>query len=293
MEDKTNVAHEVKDGFKAFAAGTIAGFGAKIIEFPFDTVKVKLQTSKLYKGPLDCFRRTIRADGLAGLYRGLLTPLVGSMAENAISFTSYSRLQRLLQDDPRKPNLLPTLVSGMGAGFNVALLLTPVELIKCRLQVEDSRSRRYKGPLDCFRQTWRADGLRALYTGHTATMLREIPGGAAYFGMYEVFVKAFTPVGKTKDDVHPLLLACAGSCGGVAYWTIFFPADTVKSKMQTDSQSQGVVKKSSSFSSTFSSTFRKEGPKGLYAGLGVTLLRAVPSNFCIFFCYELTMRFLK
>lgn len=44
----------------------------KFIEFPFDTVKVRLQTQPLdhpiFKGPFDCFRQTIRNEGFLGLY---------------------------------------------------------------------------------------------------------------------------------------------------------------------------------------------------------------------------------
>jgi len=184
----------------------------------------------------------------------------------------------------------------MGAGFAISFLLTPVELVKCRLQVQASDKKMYKGPIDCAIKTYKyGGGLTSLFKGHTATMLREIPGGAAYFGMYESFVKILTPAGKTKDDVPPLYLAVSGSLGGISYWTIFFPADTIKSQMQTDPSpspssshlSSSTSPKGRSFGLIFRQIYDTQGVRGLYRGLGVTLLRAVPSNFCIFYCYVL------
>jgi hypothetical protein len=45
----------------------------KLIEYPFDTVKTRLQSQpsdhRLFKGPLDCFRQTLVHEGFFGLYR--------------------------------------------------------------------------------------------------------------------------------------------------------------------------------------------------------------------------------
>ena len=59
------------------------------------------------------------------------------------------------------------------------------ELVKCRVQVENSP---YKGVMDCLRQTYRSDGLKGFYRGQTATLLREVPGGACYFAGVRAFL---------------------------------------------------------------------------------------------------------
>jgi hypothetical protein len=52
----------------------------------FDTVKVRLQTSKEghFKGPLDCVLQTVRKEGVAGLYKGATPPLVGWMVMDSV-----------------------------------------------------------------------------------------------------------------------------------------------------------------------------------------------------------------
>jgi len=65
----------------------------KMIEMPFDTIKVRLQSQPsgrppLYTGPLDCFRQSWAKDGVRGLYRGVSAPLVGAAIETSSLFFS-------------------------------------------------------------------------------------------------------------------------------------------------------------------------------------------------------------
>ncbi len=159
---------------------------------------MKLQTMSSFSGPLDCMRTTIKTQGFRGLYQGLTAPLIAAMFENAISFTVYTRVQARVQSDLSTPSIVGSVISGGASGLGTATLLTPVELVKCRLQVQERGSQVYTGPLDCLKKTLKTEGVRALYTGHSATLVREIPGGMAYFGAYETFCKLFTPVGKKK-----------------------------------------------------------------------------------------------
>ncbi|KAI5309694.1 Amino-acid transporter arg-13, partial [Ascosphaera atra] len=66
----------------------------KVIEYPFDTVKVRLQSQPdtgppMYKGPLDCFKQSLRAGGLYSLYRGIGAPMFGAAVETSSLFFSY------------------------------------------------------------------------------------------------------------------------------------------------------------------------------------------------------------
>ncbi|ORZ30836.1 mitochondrial carrier domain-containing protein [Catenaria anguillulae PL171] len=131
------------------AFGSFAGVCGKIVEFPADTVKVKLQSqpidgsAKLYNGPVDCFRQTVAREGFRGLYRGLSSPLVGAVLENATLFVSYNHIQKMIRasrvDSTEDGELtLPELfTAGALAGTVASFLLTPIELVKCKLQVQD------------------------------------------------------------------------------------------------------------------------------------------------------------
>jgi hypothetical protein len=42
-----------------------------------------------------------------------------------------------------------------------------------------------------------------------------------------------TPRGGSRDDMSPVATVCAGAAAGMLYWGVPFPADSVKSKIQT------------------------------------------------------------
>jgi solute carrier family 25 carnitine/acylcarnitine transporter 20/29 len=74
----------------------------------------------------------------------------------------------------------------MFAGGVNSFVVGPIELVKCRLQLqfEDSAKSKYKGPLDCVRKIIADEGFTSLYQGMVATLLREIACYAAQFGGY-------------------------------------------------------------------------------------------------------------
>ena len=95
-------ANQGLEALKDITYGSIAGIVGKFVEYPFDTVKVRLQSQPdhlplRYTGPLDCFKQSIAEDGLRSLYRGISAPLVGAAAENASLFLAYRVAQDLLK----------------------------------------------------------------------------------------------------------------------------------------------------------------------------------------------------
>lgn len=63
----------------------ISGMTGKLVEYPFDTLKVRLQTGP-YAGATDCITTISKEEGLLAFYRGLATPLVGAGIEVATLF---------------------------------------------------------------------------------------------------------------------------------------------------------------------------------------------------------------
>jgi ornithine carrier protein len=84
-----------EEALKDIICGSAAGVVGKYIEYPFDTVKVRLQSQPdqvplRYTGPLDCFKKSLQQDGFTGIYRGISAPLVGAAVETSALFFSVS-----------------------------------------------------------------------------------------------------------------------------------------------------------------------------------------------------------
>lgn len=316
-----------KEAVKDVFCGSIAGIAGKIVEYPFDTVKVRLQSQPdrppyHYAGPIDCFRKSLRTEGVRGLYRGISAPLVGAAIETSSLFFSYRIAQNLLkatfpQPDHHAPLSLNALIACGGAsGAFTSLLLTPIELIKCQMQVPLSSSfgqHKTPGPLSIITSILRNHGLLGMWHGQLGTLIRETGGSAAWFGVYEGVSSVFRTRNQrlrtlpATDDPQPRSLPVwqqmvAGACAGVSYILGFFPADTIKSRMQTETTvalSSGTITtgaaaavgnygagRRTTFWASGVSLWRQQGIRGLYRGCGITVARAAPSSAFIFAIYE-------
>ncbi|KAL3456673.1 mitochondrial carrier domain-containing protein [Aspergillus heterothallicus] len=288
------------EAFKDIAFGSFAGMIGKIIEYPFDTVKVRLQSQPdhlplRYNGPLDCFHQSFQAEGLRGLYRGISAPMAGAAVENSCLFFSYRVIQDLLRatvyssTEPLPFSAL--LLSGAASGSVTSLALTPIELIKCKMQVP-SASGREAGPLKLIVSVFRQDGVLGFWRGQMGTLIRETGGGAAWFGAYEGVTAVFRqrqhiPSSISSVEQDPTRLPVyqqmiAGAAAGISYNFIFYPADTIKSRLQTEEITASSSSKRQSFLGVGKSLWQQQGLRGLYRGCGITCARSAPSSAFIF-----------
>ena len=65
----------IRRTIKNIVSGTFSGIAVCLVGHPFDTLKVRLQTQPVdrpvYKGLLDCFVKTMKWEGIGGLYKGV------------------------------------------------------------------------------------------------------------------------------------------------------------------------------------------------------------------------------
>jgi mitochondrial ornithine carrier protein len=134
-------------------------------------------------------------------------------------------------------------------------------------------------------------GIAGFWHGQLGTLIREMGGSAAWFGSYEgaklLFLRA-TPRAKSVDDLPVWQRLVAGAVAGMSYNLIFYPADTIKSRMQTQdvrAVAKGGVE--SSFWAVGKALWASQGVRGLYRGCGITVGRAAPSSAVIFTVYEM------
>ena len=143
------------------------------------------------------------------------------------------------------------------------------------------------GPLALITDTIRNQGLRGLWLGQTGTLFRETGGSAAWFGAYELSTRSWISHYNytSKADLSALQLMSSGALAGISYNVILFPADSIKSNMQTWAElNPGAAR--SSFIQTGKNIFRTRGLRGLYAGCGLTCLRSGPSSAMIFLIFQ-------
>jgi len=96
---------EPEDHFDKMLRITIAGGFAGSISwasiYPFDVLKTRLQTqpdvpSPRYNGIVDCFRKSVKAEGPRFLFKGLTTTIVRAFPVNSVTFLVYEYTLSLL-----------------------------------------------------------------------------------------------------------------------------------------------------------------------------------------------------
>ena len=159
---------------------------------------------------------------------------------------------------------------------------------------------RVPGALALALDTVRSSGLRGLWLGQTGTLLRETFGSGAWFTTFELVSRWFRrrrpganddlPT-QARNDLPTWQLLVSGAAAGMAYNVILFPADSIKSAIQTHAELNPGARRLT-FAETGRRIYVARGLKGLYAGCGVTILRSMPSSAMIFGIYsELEKRF--
>jgi ornithine carrier protein len=265
---------------------------------------------------LDCFKQSLRSDGFLGLYRGVSAPLVGAALETSSLFF-WERVGReslfkagLYQRDKNLP-LSALWLTGAISGAFTSVLLTPVELVKCKIQAPTTSSAdgvvKAHSPLSVIKDVFRHQGIRGFWHGQLGTLIRETGGSAAWFGTKETATLAFrhlnarsspteTSSATSLENSKPAVLAStlvplplwqqalAGASAGMSYNFLFFPADTIKSRMQTSSIHSSSPK--ARFWAEGISVYKQYGVRGLYRGCGITVIRSAPSSAFIFVVFD-------
>ncbi|XP_076295449.1 mitochondrial basic amino acids transporter isoform X2 [Lasioglossum baleicum] len=122
-----------------FIAGCLGGSAGIVVGYPLDTVKVHMQTQDYrnpkYKGSWHCFRTIIAKESVAGLYRGMTSPMTGVAMVNAITFGVYGLTQKHMTNSD---SLASHFIAGTIAGIAQSPICSPIELAKTRIQLQTS-----------------------------------------------------------------------------------------------------------------------------------------------------------
>lgn len=274
------------DPGKEITYGAVAGCLGKLIEFPFDTVKVRLQTTHLVSA-LAVMKHILREESVLSFYKGFNAPLCGACLESAVMFSSFQYAQQAVRTfTPLEADFVASVcLSGAFSGLAVSFVLTPVELVKCNLQVAnlvETNTKPHATYSSVIRQVIKTNGITGMWYGLSSTLLREMAGTALWFASYEEAFKLYNRWNSGHENFN---LLASGATAGFMFNLSVYPVDTIKSNVQTSHAMKLTTR--SDFGSIFRMLVSKPGGfRNLYRGLGVTLVRSIPANAVIFYTYE-------
>ncbi|KDQ20679.1 hypothetical protein BOTBODRAFT_61779 [Botryobasidium botryosum FD-172 SS1] len=175
-------------------AGLAAGCTSAFVSHPFELLKVKLQLQmqrsskdRQFKGPIDCARQVVRAQGPLGLWRGLASGILfrtnffwmfGSVE---VLMRTFSKLNGTRYE---MGTGMSTFFAGGLASFTFWFFAMPFDNVKNRILMAPLDAPK-RSPLEISRTIYRTVGLRGFYSGMVPVLLRAFPVNSCALFVYE------------------------------------------------------------------------------------------------------------
>ncbi|CAO3681047.1 unnamed protein product [Umbelopsis vinacea] len=296
LEDVSAKKHgfgwDVIESAYAFTLGAIAGAVGATAVYPIDLVKTRMQNQRskvvgelLYKNSIDCFKKVVRNEGFAGLYRGLGPQLVGVAPEKAIKLTVNDLIRGKLKNKTTgEIQFWQEMVAGGTAGASQVVFTNPLEIVKIRLQIQGEQAKNLDVPKRSAIWIVKHLGVVGLYKGASACLLRDVPFSAIYFPAYAHLKKDVFHEGPDhKLTISELLMAGAIAGMPAAYFTT--PADVIKTRLQVEARKgqtsyNGIVDAAKKI-------YAEEGFKAFFKGGPARIFRSSPQFGVTLTVYEL------
>ena len=159
--------------------GTAGGIGASFFCHPLDVVRVQMQVSQ-YSGTMDAIGSIAQRGGVVGLYAGISAAWLRQFTYGAGRLGIYSYLldrDKMSRPEGELPSFGAKVLMGTVAGAMGAAIGSPAELALVRMGADSSIAdpalrRGYTSSIDCVIRVAREEGVTALWTGVTPTIVR-------------------------------------------------------------------------------------------------------------------------
>lgn len=270
--------------------GGIAGIIGVSVVFPLDLVKTRLQNQivgpngeRMYKSMFDCFRKTYRAEGYFGMYKGSAVNIILITPEKAIKLTANDTFRHYLSTGPgQKLPLEREMLAGGLAGACQIIVTTPMELLKIQMQdagrvamaaKEAGQTIPKVSALSLTTDLLKKRGILGLYQGTGATALRDVTFSVIYFPLFA----RLNDLGPKREDGTSVFWwsFLAGCTAGSSAALFVNPFDVIKTRLQVIKKAPGEPTYNGVLD-CIGQTLKKEGPLAFFKGGACRMIVIAP-----------------
>ncbi|KAI6245582.1 ADP,ATP carrier protein [Erysiphe necator] len=198
-----------RDGYAKWMAGNLASGGAAgatslLFVYSLDYARTRLANDnksaksggeRQFNGLVDVYKKTLASDGIAGLYRGFMPSVLGIVVYRGLYFGMYDSIKPVVLVGPLEGNFLASFILGWSVTTGAGIASYPLDTIRRRMMMTSGEAVKYKSSFDAGRQIIAKEGVKSLFKGAGANILRGV-AGAGVLSIYDqlqvlFFGKAF------------------------------------------------------------------------------------------------------
>jgi len=184
------VPKDASQGYKFamnIASGGAAGTMSLLFVYSLDYARTRLANDakgkggeRQFNGLIDVYTKTLKSDGIQGLYRGFAISAVGIFIYRGMYFGLFDTLKPLLLGD--QANVTMAFLLGWGVTVTAGLMSYPIDTIRRRMMMTSGGGVKYKGSIDCGMQILKNEGFMSMMKGAGANVLRGVAGAGVLAG---------------------------------------------------------------------------------------------------------------
>jgi len=170
------------------ASGGAAGTLSLLFVYSLDYARTRLANDskgkggeRQFNGLIDVYAKTLKSDGIQGLYRGFVISAVGIFIYRGMYFGLYDTLKPIVLGADAGVTL--SFLLGWAVTVTAGLMSYPIDTVRRRMMMTSGGAGvKYKGSIDCFQQVLRNEGFMSLMKGAGANILRGVAGAGVLAG---------------------------------------------------------------------------------------------------------------
>lgn len=244
--------------------------------------------ARKFTGTWDGLKKIAQFEGPTTLWRGLSLTLLMAIPSNVVYFIAYEYMR---DNSPIKSELLNPLLCGSLARSLSSSVVSPLELIKTRIQSIGESNDAVASVMKGVREMVRDQGVSSLWRGLLLTLWRDVPFSGIYWASVEYFrkqMRASEAFQKRFGDSAFEESFIAGSLGGAIAAVLTTPFDVGKTRRQLCHHS--ATSTNMRMIPFMYHIFKTEGVSALYVGVIPRILRVAPACAIMISSYEVSKK---
>jgi len=172
---------------KNILSGGCAGSLSLMFVYSLDYCRTRLANDakskdgkRQYSGMIDVYAKTIKSDGIQGLYRGFVISCVGIFIYRGMYFGLYDSIKPIVLGE--NASVFLSFLLGWAVTVTAGLMSYPIDTIRRRMMMTSGQAVKYKGSVDCAVQVLKNEGFMSLMKGAGANILRGVAGAGVLAG---------------------------------------------------------------------------------------------------------------